>query len=269
MKKNIRIKNLRFAYRGLQVLKGVNIDFYEQEFVCLLGKNGSGKSTLFRCLLRIFKNYQGEIEICEKNSRDYKSIELAKEIAYIPQEHDLTYNYNVFDMVLMGTTASLKMHQSPGESQRLRAKEALEIVGIQYLEKRTFHNISGGERKLVLIARAIAQNARIIVMDEPCANLDLGNQIRVMELLKSLTTQGYTIILSSHNPEQIIMYGDRVILLNDGIIEQEGRPAEVITEQVLKEIYDREIRLCKIEGTDVKMCVPVERLTESKEQEIE
>lgn len=254
---SLTVENLKFSYRGFPVLKGVDFALKQGNLVCALGKNGAGKSTLFRCILGSLSKYSGTIRIYEKDVRTYAVKEMAENVAYIPQSHQSVYNYSVVDMILMGTTASLGTFASPGREQKERVEEAMELVGITYMIHRTFGHISGGEQQLVLIARAIAQQAKILIMDEPCANLDYGNQIRMMELLKKLANKGYLIVQATHNPEHALLYGDQVLVLSDGKIQCQGAPQQVLTEAVLQQIYGIPIGLYDMKRDGRKICVPV------------
>lgn len=224
--------------------------------MCILGKNGAGKTTLFRCILSMLHNYEGQILIHDKNVKNCTIRELADSIAYIPQVHSAIYNFSVMDMVLMGTTAAMSTFGTPGKREYRNAQLALQMVHIEYLEHRTFGHISGGEQQMVLIARAIAQQAKILIMDEPCASLDYGNQIRIMEMAKSLAGQGYLILQSTHNPEHALLYADEVMVLDEGRISHYGEPNEVLTEKVLGHIYGIDISLCDTGWDHKKVCVP-------------
>lgn len=253
---SLKIENLEFSYRGWKVLKKLNVTLEEGNLVCVMGKNGAGKTTMFRCILGLLSNYKGRILIDGKDSKGFSIREAADAIAYIPQSHSTVYNYSVMDMVLMGTTASMGRFGTPKEEQKKRALGALRLVQIEHLKNRTFCHISGGEQQMVLIARAIAQQARILIMDEPCSSLDYGNQIRVMEMAKYLAGEGYLILMSTHNPDHALLYGDQALVLEDGVAAHLGKPAEVLTEEVLRKLYNVEVSLCKLGNSEIKVCIP-------------
>ena len=171
------VNDLRFAYGDHQVLRGVTFRAEYGEFLSVLGPNGVGKSTLFRCMLGLLTPTGGEATIDGRPIGAMTAAQLARHIAYIPQSHNPVFNFSVFDMVLMGTTAQTGTLSAPKKEHLARAEAALERLGIAHLKDRGYANISGGERQLVLIARAIAQQAKILVMDEPSANLDYGNRL--------------------------------------------------------------------------------------------
>lgn len=254
----LSLQNLTFSYQNHRVLHNVSFSIKEGEFFCILGPNGVGKSTLFRCILGINTAYKGEIQIENKTLRVYTAKELAQYISYIPQYTTPIFSYTVFQVVLMGTTAKLSMFGNPQKKQEEKALFALRQLGIEMLKNKRIDEISGGERQLVLIARAIAQDAKLIIMDEPTANLDYGNQVRVLEILQYLTKKGYSILMSTHNPEHAFLYGTYVVMLKNGEIVSKGTPQEALTEQVLSDTYGVEIGLRQIvDGKRTyQICIP-------------
>lgn len=250
------VENLSFSYRCFPVLKGVDFTAKEGNLICVLGKNGAGKSTLFRCILGLLRGYEGTVLAGGVDVRTLKEREVAGKIAFIPQNHDPAFSFSVADMVLMGTTSSLEGLGVPGKKQRETVRNALETMRIGHMADRNYAHLSGGEQQLVLIARAIAQQAGILVMDEPCANLDYGNQARVMEELKRLSREGYLIVQSTHSPDQAFLYADQAAVLMDGSIRVLGRPQEVLTESLLSEVYGIPVSLYQAGDTKIKLCMP-------------
>ena len=173
--------------------------------------------------------------------------EIAAKVAYIPQTHTPTFHYTVLEMVLMGTTHRVRGLQSPGAKEVAIAREALAQVGIANMENRSYGRLSGGEQQLVLIARALAQQTELLIMDEPTSSLDYGNQLRVMQRVRALARQGYTILLSSHNPQQALLFSDRILALHDGVICADGAPEKVITPELLETLYSIKARLAEAE----------------------
>lgn len=255
---SIIINQLSFSYRERTILNQLSFEANQGELLCILGPNGVGKSTLFRCILGLNKNYTGEILVHNKNNKHMKPLELAKNIAYIPQSHHPTFNFSVLSTVLMGRTVHLGKRASPKLEDEQIAYGALEQLGVSHLYNRGYAEISGGERQLVLIARALVQKTSILVMDEPTANLDYGNQIRVMDKVHELTKTGYTIILSTHNPEHAFVYGNRMLMLNKGRIIESGVPKEKLTQKLIKDVYGVNVRLHDIYNgeEDVRVIVP-------------
>ena len=241
------IRDLRFSYPHRPVLQGVSLHLGVGELVFLLGANGAGKSTLFRCVLGLLPGYQGEISLKGGDVRRLSARALAREIAYIPQNHHPAFSYPVLDMVLMGAHHRLSPFANPGPREEAAALEALEQVGIQDPAQRDFQRLSGGEQQLVLIARALAQQARVLLMDEPTSNLDFGNRIRVLDKTAELARQGYTILLSCHDPQLALLYADRVAALHQGRVLADGRPGEVLTEALLHTLYQVPVRMTPTE----------------------
>jgi len=231
------IKDLRFAYRKNDILKGVSLSADYGEFISLLGRNGAGKTTLFRCLLKFLTRYSGAIFVDGLDIKTMRARDIAKRIAYIPQTHTPVFNYDVLTVVLMGTNATMSSFASPKEKHIARARSALESLGIAGLAGCGYAEISGGERQLVLIARALVQRSKIFIMDEPTANLDYGNQITVLRKIRELSGQGYLVLLSTHNPEHALRYSGRVLVLKDGVIDSDGLPQTTLTPECIEKIY--------------------------------
>lgn len=233
----ITVKNLQFSYKNKPVLRDVNFSAHTGTCICLLGENGAGKTTLFKCLLGLFHDYSGDILIDDTNSKKLSTRQLARKIAYIPQAHAPMFNYSVFETVLMGTNVLTGGFRTPGSKEHKVAHEALERLNITHLAQRGYVEISDGERQLTLIARALAQKSRILVMDEPTASLDYGNQFLLMQEIKRLTKEGYLILLSTHNPEHALRYADMTLVLKDGAAIAYGAAEEVLTPEMMKRIY--------------------------------
>lgn len=239
----IEAKEVRFSYGKNEILHGVDFAAERGQLIAVLGPNGAGKSTLFRCLLGLYGSYRGSITIDGREVKTLQPREIAAKVAYIPQTHTPTFHYTVLEMVLMGTTHRVRGLQSPGEKELAIARGALAQVGIADMERRCYGRLSGGEQQLVLIARALAQQTELLIMDEPTSSLDYGNQLRVMQRVKGLAQQGYTILLSSHNPQQALLFADRILALYEGVICADGAPEEVITAELLEMLYGIKTRL--------------------------
>lgn len=253
----IEVKDLGFSYGTHRVLDGVSFQGGRGDLIAVLGANGAGKSTLFRCVCGLLTGYSGEILINGNDVRALKSRELARLCAYIPQSAAPAFDYTALETVLMGLTAQMPLLASPGRTHERAAMDALDSLGISALAQRGVGRISGGERQLVLIARALAQGAGLLVMDEPTANLDYGNQLLVMERVRVLTADGYTVVLSTHNPDHALRYADRVLLLHRGAVLAQGVPQEVMTGERLSQLYGVTVRISEIEGEPpVRVCIP-------------
>ncbi len=253
---SITVENLSFSYGNHKVLDNISFSVRQGDFLSVLGPNGVGKSTLFRCIMGLLKPESGVITLDNKSIASYTGEQLAKRIAYIPQSHSPVFNYSVEDMVLMGTTGGIGPFASPGKAQFKLAGEAMEKIGISHLKNRPYNNISGGERQLCLIARAIAQQAKILIMDEPSASLDFGNRIKVMQTVRSLTDAGYTVIQSTHDPEGAYMYSDKILALHKGRILARGKPEDVITSDVISALYGVKVQVIGMENDKMRVCMP-------------
>lgn len=253
---SIAVSNLSFSYGDRLILKQISFAAQDNQLLSILGANGVGKSTLFRCMLGLLKGYSGEILLHGKNLKTMSIIEIAKSVAYIPQSHYPSFNYSVFDMVLMGTTHQVSMISKPGKKQLQLVNQALERLGICHLKNRGYTQISGGERQLVLMARALVQEAKILILDEPTANLDYGNQIRVLTQIKSLAKEGYTIIQSTHNPDQTFLFSDTVMAMKDGEIAAWGQPGDIFTEDLIRNLYAAEVTINSLYDDRVRVCIP-------------
>lgn len=256
---SIEVKDLSFRYREHQVLKQISFRAEDGELLCILGPNGVGKSTLFRCILGLLDHYEGEILADGESLRRMPPARLAKKIAYIPQSHYPTFNHTVFNTVLMGATPRVGLLSTPKKEEEERAEQALVRLGIQHLKNRGYGQISGGERQLVLIARAMLQQAKTLLMDEPTANLDYGNQVRVMEAVRGLAQEGYAVILSTHNPDHAMIYGDRALTLMEGQVLRIGKPGEILTEDLLQQLYGIpvSVREMDFQGRRIHICIPL------------
>ena len=233
---NLDVKGLSFAYGDRTVLKNISFDLKPGEFLSVLGPNGVGKSTLFRCVLNLL-DYKGSITMGGAELKTMSRREMSRRIAYIPQINRPAFGYTVLDTVLMGTTRQLSMFAQPGKKQVDQAVQALERVGAAYLKERDFTHLSGGEQQLVLVARALAQRAEILVMDEPTSALDFGNQLRVLELVRQLAREGYSVLLSTHNPQHALTFANRILALADGEVAALGDAGEVLTADLVRRLY--------------------------------
>ena len=257
---SVSIEKLSFAYGSHQVLREISLEVEQGTLVNVLGPNGTGKSTLFRCILGLNKNYTGTIQVNGKDVRTLSIRERAREMAFIPQSHKPVYDYAVLDVVLMSAGAGAGAFFSPKKSHVDRAYAALERVGIGFLADRPYTRISGGEQQLVLIARALAQNASTIIMDEPTSALDYGNTVRVLSCVRQLAAEGLTIIQSTHQPDQAFLYADKTLVLHEGRVLAYGDPKESITAELISKIYGVDVEVNSLYDDKVRVCVPVKEL---------
>jgi len=229
------------------VLKHVSFPARDGELLAVIGPNGVGKTTLFRCILGLQQRYSGTIRIDQTDAHTLSARELAHRIAYIPQSHGQAFSYTVLDMVLMGTTHMVSAMSVPKRREMDAAKTALERMGVSHLSDKNFSHLSGGEQQLVLIARALAQQTRTLLMDEPTASLDYGNQSLVLKQVRALADEGYTVLLSTHNPQHAIWYADSALALLDGETAALGRPDRVLNAELIRRLYGVRVNLVETE----------------------
>jgi iron complex transport system ATP-binding protein len=251
-----RVNDVDFTYPGgkKKVLDGVNLTLDSGEILCILGPNGAGKSTLLSCLDGLLKPQHGEIILGGKDLRDLSVREIAKAVAFVPQSVNPAFDYSVLDYVIMGRAPNIGMLQRPGDADIAVCVDALKSLSIEHLATKSYMEISGGERQQVTIARAIAQNPKVILFDEPTAHLDYGNQHRVLLLIRSMCRRGYSVVITTHNPDHALLLGGKVAILNrDGKLKI-GSPDVIVTERYLREIYQTDIRVAYIESAGRIVC---------------
>lgn len=250
----IAVNNLHYSYPKRNVLQGIDFSLRRGEVVSLLGPNGCGKSTLIRLMLKLIRPAQGEIWLENKNLDRYSHREIAKHIAYIPQYHNVPFNYSVLEMVLMGRVSKSGFFAIPTANDHATAYASLERIGIADLADRAFGQLSGGQKQMVLLARALTQEVNTFIMDEPVSGLDYGNQIRLLELINDLANQGYTFIKTTHYPDHALMVSSRVVIMNNGKIIADGDPLSVITAPMIRNVYGIEADL--ITHNSTMWCIP-------------
>jgi iron complex transport system ATP-binding protein len=250
---------LDFGFRGHTVGLALDCALEAGEVACLLGPNGSGKSTLMRTLLGLQPRLGGEVALDGRDLEAWGEAERARRLAYVPQAADSYFDFSLREMVEMGRTAHRGVFASPGPHDREIAAASLERLGIARLADRPIHAVSGGERQLALIARALATQAGYLVMDEPTANLDYGNQSRVLEEISRLKEAGIGVLVSTHHPEHAFRIADRVLLLAAGRLVAQGPTQATLTSEALTALYGRPIEVATVrlaDGTARRVCVP-------------
>lgn len=254
----LEVSDLVFSYGEADVLKSVSFCADRGERIAVLGPNGVGKSTLFRCLLGFLKPKRGSVKIAGRDVRDYSRRALAAELAYIPQSYSPAFDHTVLDSVLMGLGAQLGPFDRPSREQTNAAQRILDELGIGALASRGCMRISGGERQLMLLGRALIQNAHTLIMDEPTASLDYGNSFRVMQRIESLSAGGYSVIFSTHEPNQAFRYATKVLALKDGRVLAFGPPADVLTPELLEALYGVRVAVTQVlaGGQSFSVCTP-------------
>lgn len=249
------------GYGRREVLRDVHFALDAGQVLCILGANGAGKTTLFKSILGLLPLWRGDLCVNGESIRHWARARIAQSIGYVPQISNPPFSYTVMDVVLMGRTAYLKSYQTPKEADEQIAAAAIAQLGIERLAGRRYLELSGGEKQLVLIARALTQQPQILIMDEPTTGLDFGNQQLVLEQVHLLAGKGLAVVMSSHFPDHAFLYADKVLTLKDGTVRALGSPTEVITEETLAELYGVQTRIIRTGlfskrlGTEIQTCI--------------
>ena len=245
----IQINNISFSFEQ-EVLKNVNINIERGKFYTILGPNGSGKTTLLRILSKSLNIEKGEIFIDEKELTQIKPKVLAMKMAVVPQSTEIEFDFSVQDIVLMGRTPHISRFRSEGEKDMIIAMKAMEMTNTWELRNKSINALSGGERQRVVVARAIAQETQIILLDEPISHLDIHQQVEIMNQLKQLNkSKNVTIIAVLHDLNIAAAYGDHMILMHNCEVFKEGDPEEVLTEDIIKKVYGLKVYVTKNPNT--------------------
>ena len=239
---------LSIGYERRVVAGGIDLAVRRGEVLCLLGPNGAGKTTLFKTLLGLIPPLGGQVTIDGRPLGALTRGELALAMAYVPQAQVMEFAYTVLDLVLMGRTAHLGPFSAPGRRDHERAHAALADLGIADLALAEANRISGGQRQLCLVARALAQDAPLLVMDEPTASLDLGNRLLVLARVKALSSQGYGVVFSTHDPDQARELATSVAVIAHGRLAAYGPPDDTLTGPILSAVYGVEVTVERTES---------------------
>jgi iron complex transport system ATP-binding protein len=257
----LEVKGVCFQYGKRRVLEDISFSVRKGEVCSLLGPNGVGKTTLLRCILGINRPQGGAVLWEGRDIAALSVRERARCMAYVAQSSGLTFPYKVAEVVLMGRVPHLGFGGAPTRQDRLEAARALSDLGIVPLAGKYFQQLSCGEKQLAVTARALAQRADLLVLDEPAAGLDFSNQTKILQMIRSLSAQGYTVVMTTHSPDHALAVSDAAVMLKDGRVSARGRPDEVVTGHRLSELYGipavvTETRV-RAGGKYVKICIPV------------
>ncbi len=242
----IHLKNIEFSYDRIPVLKGIDARIGKGEFVTLVGPNGSGKSTLIKCLNGILKIRKGAVLLDDHNISTYRSDRLARVMAYVPQSEQKAIPMKVFDAVLLGRKPYISWR--PARRDMEVVDEILMRLNLEDVAMKEVQKLSGGQQQRVYIARALAQEPEVLLLDEPTANLDLKHQMEVLDLLRSLTSRGITVIMALHDINLASLYGTRVMMMKEGKIFASGG-MEVFTAENIEELYDVKVHMIHENGS--------------------
>lgn len=252
----LEVNNLSFRYHNSRMIfHEVSFSVDNGEVLSILGANGAGKSTLLNCIANLNKPESGEILLNGQPMSKMKLRNVARVIGYVPQIHTPAYAYTVREFAVMGRTPYIGVFTTPSAEDYRIADEALERMGIAHLRDKPYTEISGGERQQVTIARVIAQQPQLILLDEPTAHLDYGNQYRVVQIIRELAVEGYALIMTTHNPEHAIILNGKVAILNREGVLGVGQAAETVNAETLSNLYGLSIKTIYDDDAKRNVCV--------------
>ncbi len=254
----VELRDVTFGYRREPVVRDVGFAVPPGGFVGVIGPNGSGKSTLIKLMSGVIRPWRGEVRVAGDDAARLPRAELARRVAVVPQETDLPFPYTVLEMVLFGRTPHLSGFAFEGDSDLAVARAALERTGTLDLAERAVTELSGGERQRVVLARALAQEPRVLLLDEPSAFLDIRHEVEMYDLLRELQREGLTVVSVLHDLNLAALYCDSIVLLAEGRVFCEGTPAEVMTYANLTEVYQTEVYVTMNEITDTMNILPLD-----------
>jgi len=250
----LAVENLHFRHGTAEpeILRGIGFEVPSGGVTTVLGPNGSGKTTLFKCITGLWKPQAGAIRSVDRDLASLNWRERAGIVAVVPQEHEPPFPYSVSAVVLMGRAARVPLFAAPAREDRLRADEAMDAMGIGHLKDRPYTRISGGERQLVLLARALAQDAPVLVLDEPTSHLDFRNQILILGKVRQLVKERrLAALMTVHDPNLAMQFSDHVVMIAGGRVMANGRPADVLTAENLKSMYGLDVTVISHDGARV------------------
>lgn len=241
----VQVRDLGFRYSQNKEFTFEHVSFAIErgDVVTILGPNGSGKSTLLNCVANLAEPTTGEILVDGKPLKETPLKEFAQKVAYVQQNHTPVFNYTVEQFVTMGRAAHIGMFQKPSLQDKRVVYESLERLGIFHLKDKPYTRVSGGERQQAMIARALAQEPEMLLLDEPTAHLDVGNQLRVLKLIRGIAKEGYSVVMTAHDPNHAIMIGGKVAILNRVGDLNFGTCQESLTEAALAKLYNADVKV--------------------------
>lgn len=238
------VANLDFFFGQQCIFRDISFSLKAGEILSIIGPNGAGKSTLLRCLNGLLIPAAGDIRIGAQNISSMNRQLLGKTIGYVPQNNEDTFGFTVLDMVLMGRAAHIGLFDEPGEHDREVASSALSLVGLESLRERNFNELSGGQAQLVIIARALAAEPDVLLLDEPTSHLDIFNQAQVLKVLKSLSCdRRLSVIMTTHNPDHAFLFSSKTLLMRPGGSALFGHPDEVMNAETIRDIYGIDVNI--------------------------
>lgn len=252
----LEVKALSFHYHnGKDIFSNVSFCIEKGEIMSILGANGTGKTTLLNCIANLYKPQLGKILLEGKSMQEMKLKTISRIMGYVPQIHFPTYSYSVLEFAVMGRTPYIGIMATPNDEDYEIASESLKKMGVFHLRDKPYTEISGGERQQVTIARVLAQQPSLILLDEPTAHLDYGNQYRTIQLIKNLSQEGYAIVLTTHNPDHAIVLGGKVGILDRTGVLSVGMADDVLTGEILSPLYGINLKTKYDKDAKRRVCI--------------
>ena len=260
-------RSLSFSYNGCHVLEDISFQVEKGTFCAILGRNGSGKTTLLHCLNGILKPDRGSISLDGLDLGSVSQAQIARQVSMVPQEHTDIFPFSVIDFVVMGRTPFLKMMHSPGPEDYRMALDALHTLNAGFLAERNYNQISGGERQIALLARALLQSSATVLLDEPTNHLDFNHRYRMLDRMKRLCKdRNARIIATMHDPNLALLFSDQVVMLKNGRIVAQGKTEEVMTNFNVSELYDAKTQKIGLSNA-VKIFLPADIVPQDQDRE--
>ncbi|MCK9299365.1 MAG: ABC transporter ATP-binding protein [Methanoculleus sp.] len=254
----LNVNNASFSYDGItKQFEDISFSLGRGEILSLLGRNGTGKSTLIKCILSILRLQGGKVEIGGRRVADMRPEEIAQQVGYVPQTHHAVFPFTALDFVLMGRAPHIATFAVPKEEDYEKAEAAFARIGITPLREKCISEMSGGESQMVMIARALAQEPSLLILDEPTSHLDIGNQTKTMATIDRLAADGIAILMCTHFPDHAFLVSHTVAILEKGRLIAQGRAEDVITKENLREAYGVDICVHYIEEAGRTVCIPI------------
>jgi len=239
----LKVENLHFSYGKKEILKGLSFSVDESTIIGIIGANGSGKTTLLKNISGYLKPASGNVFIEDRNIRDFSIKEKARYISYVPQDMEYGFNFTCFDIVMMGRMPFLKRFQWESKKDRDIVKKSMEMTNTWQFKDYKLSELSGGERQRVYIARALAQEPKILLMDEPISHLDIKYQIEILSFVKDLSTKGILVIAVLHDINLASQFCHEILIMKNGKLMDLGSPNKVITPESIKSAFSIDVEL--------------------------
>ena len=254
------VRDLSCGYGQTKIIDKASFKVHTGDFACIIGTNGCGKTTLLKTILGLLPSLEGSAFINDQDICALEPAQRAKLLAYIPQAHTPPFPYSVSDVVLMGRTPHIGNFSRISHEDKKIVWDALCLLGIEHLAQSAYTQLSGGQQQLCLIARAVAQDAQVLIMDEPTANLDFGNQQMVLSRMRQLSASGATVLMVTHDPHHALYCANKCIVVKDGSIKKTGTPDTIIIKETLEDIYHTPIDVQPVRTSDNsihRVCIPL------------